>query len=151
MIRTLLAAALVALPLSAHAAPPPEWSEDWKIMAPYRSWVEGQKQPTGVSCCSISDARPVDAKIVTVIDPDGVERTHWSAHIGPSHWPGAPDKWIIIPDAQVNHTPNPVGAALLWLSLPHLPGRQIGSVYVPGPVDPAGDFDVYCFSPPGGV
>lgn len=126
------------------AAPPPVGSDDWKIMSPFKDWVSGQKQPTGSngSCCDWADGRPVEAEI---------RGDHWWAHVTPAHWPGIADQWLEVPDERVIRAKNPVGAAILWIQVPH---EWVGShsymSSVEGPVDNTRRPFIYCFSPPDG-
>jgi hypothetical protein len=110
MTPRLLAAALVALPSAAHAAPPPVGSDDWNVMAPYAQWVTTQHAENGNWCCDISDGRPVDARI----NAEG----HWEAHVTSEHWPLAHDHWVEVPDVRVLHTANPTGLPIMWYSVP---------------------------------
>jgi hypothetical protein len=99
-----LLAALSAWP--AGAAPPPEGSEDWKIIHPFQEWVTTQHDSVGRWCCNIGDGRPVDARIAG---------DHWEAHVTPEHFPGEAQRWIEVPSAAVTHNPNPTGRPILWL------------------------------------
>jgi hypothetical protein len=106
MYRIILAAALLAVTLPAYAAPPPEGSEDWKIMHPYKEWVTTQHDLRGRWCCDIGDGRPVDARITG---------DHWEVHVTPQHWPGETDRWLAVPDEKVTRSVNPMGTPILWL------------------------------------
>ena len=125
---------------AARADPPPIGSDDWKIMMPYRAWVEQQHDTLGRWCCDIGDGRPVEARIVdkdanalTNSPPapelDHVVGTHWEAHITPAHFPGETDRWVVIPPWKIVSGANPTGMPLLWMYR----GR------------------VQCFAPPAGV
>lgn len=145
-VAALLTIAVIAARVpSALAAPPPEGSEDWKIMAPFKDWIRDQKQPAGSggSCCDWSDGRPVEAEI---------RGQHWWAHVTPAHWPGIADRWIEIPDERVNKGRNPIGLPILWLAVPHewIGGRAYMSP-MEGPVDNSRPPFVYCFYPPDGT
>ena len=48
MIR--IAVVLVFAPMVAFAAPPPEGSDDWNLMAPYAAWIESQHTSDGKLC-----------------------------------------------------------------------------------------------------
>ena len=65
--------------------------------SPLRDWYRSLKQPgTGVSCCDISDCRPVEAR--TAGD-------HWQALIG--------DRWLDVPPEKVlKARDNPTGSAV---------------------------------------
>lgn len=111
MTRTL--AVLLCL-LSTHtlAAPPPEGSEDYKIMHPYAQWVTSQHDRLGRWCCSIADGRPVDAKI----SPEG----HWQVMfqrpetISDDAAQPVPSGWINVPDDAVIKGANPMGVPIAW-------------------------------------
>lgn len=99
---------LVCLSAVAHAAPPPEGSEDAKILQPYKAWVTTQHDTSGRWCCDIGDGRPVDAQI---------EGDHWKVHITPEHFPGEVDRWENVPENKVTRNGNPMGLSILWLYL----------------------------------
>ena len=49
------------LPLVAHAAPPPGADPN----SPMAAWFKGLQQPhPGISCCSVADCRPVNARVI---------------------------------------------------------------------------------------
>jgi len=79
-----------------------------------RPWFESLKQPgTGVSCCSISDCRPVQYRLA----PDGYE-----ALVG--------SMWVHVPDDRVlRRQQNPLGRAVLCRS----PASGTIFCFVPGP------------------
>jgi hypothetical protein len=79
-----------------------------------RPWFESLKQPgTGVSCCSISDCRPVQYRLAN----DGYEALIDSG-------------WIHVPEDRVlRHQPNPLGRAVLCRS----PASGTIFCFVPGP------------------
>jgi hypothetical protein len=106
MLKPALAAAVIALPIAAHAAPPPLGSEDWNLMAPFKEWVTTQHDSLGRWCCDIGDGRPVEARI----DSD-----HWSVHVTPQHFPGETDRWMAVPEEKVVPGANPTGSPILWL------------------------------------
>jgi hypothetical protein len=99
-------AALLALAVPAHAAPPPMGSDDWSIMAPYKEWVTSQHDTQGRWCCDISDGRPVEARITD---------DHWEVHVTPKHWPGETDRWVAVPEDKLTRNANPTGTPILWL------------------------------------
>jgi hypothetical protein len=96
---TLLAAALLLLlgllgVLPALGAPPPDADP---TLAP---WFQGLTSPSGGSCCSLADCRPVDSR---------VRAGHYEALTEAG--------WIPIPDDKVIHPrSNPVGRAVLCAS-----------------------------------
>lgn len=109
LLVTLAAAAFcAALPLArpAQAAPPPEGSEDSRIMAPHSAWIRSQHDKRGAWCCDIGDGRPVDARIAG---------DHWEAHVTPAHFPEETDRWVAVPMQKVLGGGNPTGSAILWL------------------------------------
>ena len=116
--------ALLAAP--AFAAPPPMDSDDWNLMAPYAGWITSQRTPDGKICCSVADARPVDARIVG---------HHWQVHflhpetLSDDAVKPPPADWVDVPDSAVLHGFNPSLQPLAW--------------WYSGVVR--------CFSPPGGV
>src|ERR1019366_4379446 len=92
--------AALALFLLTAAAPPPG-SPQYDEMAPYAGWVRGLTNPTtGQGCCSLSDCRVGNYRMTA----DGYE-----AWIGRDTFPGAPDKWLRVPDSAVIHGENPTG------------------------------------------
>lgn len=111
---TLLAAVLLVA-RAAIAAPPAPDSEDAQVMAPFKKWITTRYDRHRISCCDIGDGRPVDADMVTVVDQDNVKRTHWHAHVTPSHFPGQPDHWVVVPDEKIVPGANPTGSPFLWL------------------------------------
>lgn len=100
----LVAAFLFTVP--AHAAPPPEGSDDWQIMHPYVEWVTTQHDRRGYWCCDIGDGRPVQARIAD---------DHWEVHVTPSHFPDEPNQWLSVPDGKITAGGNPTGTPILWL------------------------------------
>ena len=117
MTRTaILGLALCALAVvDARGDPPPVGSDDWKIMHPYAHWVVTQHDAAGRWCCDAADGRPVDATVATMVDDDGVERSHWVAHVTPAHFPNEIDHWVTVPDDKVLREVNPTGSPILWL------------------------------------
>jgi hypothetical protein len=74
-------------------------------------WYQSLLVPhSHASCCSISDCRPVKARI---------QKDHWQAFID-QHTFGqsAPNTWIDVPPAHIlDHEPNPTGSAVAcWFS-----------------------------------
>lgn len=133
LVIILMLVAIVFLSGCASAAPPPEGSDDWNIMHPYKDWVTSQHDGLGRWCCDIGDGRPVEARI---------EGDHWIVHIVPKQWnddnstrpgpavnSGLSDKWLPVPDEKITRNSNPTGNPILWL----YQGR------------------VQCFAPPDGV
>ena len=113
MLRLPTGAAVLALviactPHNAKAEPP-----DGADPA-LRPWFESLKQPgTGVSCCSISDCRPVQYRLV----PEGYEALVGSI-------------WVHVPDDKIlRHQQNPLGRAVLCQS----PASGRIYCFVPGP------------------
>ena len=152
------AACLAAIPFAAHGAPPPKDSEDYQVMAPFGHWITTQHDRAGQWCCDIADGRPVDARMVTMVDADGVERTHWQAHVTPGHWDEVnEDTWLTIPDDKVVPGANPTGSAILWLRVPTR-SRNLGGSASPAPTgswvygrDLTQPLGVYCFAPLSGA
>ena len=99
MHRLFFAVLLAATP--ALATPPPVGSEDYQVTAPYNDWFRLLRNAEGTLCCTLSDCRPVDARI----SADG----HWEFLADPKHFPGADGRWIRVPDDRVVRKPNPVG------------------------------------------
>ncbi len=95
-----------AISLPVLAAPPPEGSDDYKLIMPYRDWVTSQHDALGRWCCDIGDGRPVEARIAG---------DHWEAHITAQHFPGESDRWVTVPDEKITHNANPTGTPILWL------------------------------------
>ena len=91
---------------SALAAPPPEGSDDWKIMSPFKDWVTSQHDRLGRWCCDIGDGRPVEARITD---------DHWEVHVEKSHFPDEPEAWLKVPEDKIVHQANPTGSPILWL------------------------------------
>jgi hypothetical protein len=100
---------------TAMAMPPSPGSEDARLLEPYKDWIATRHDRYQNPCCDISDGRPVDADMVTIVDADSVRRTHWRAHVTPGHFPGQPDHWMIIPDEKIIVGTNPTGSPILWL------------------------------------
>jgi len=105
----------VLLLRTAMAAPPAPGSEDARFLEPYKEWITTQHDQYQIPCCDIGDGRPVDADMITMIDPDHMKRTHWRAHVTPAHFPGEADHWIIVPDEKIIVGKNPIGSPILWL------------------------------------
>ena len=103
MARMILACVLI-LSVPALAAAPPPGSPQSDVMAPYAEWVRGLKNPTtGQGCCSLSDCRVVGYRLTA----EGYE-----AFIDHQTFPGAPDKWLKVPDYVILHQENPTGFAV---------------------------------------
>ena len=111
---SLFAAALFAA-RAAIASPPAPNSEDAQIMEPFKEWITTRADQNRNSCCDIGDGRPVEADIVTIVDRDNVKRTHWRAHVTPTHFPAQEDHWVVVPDEKVVQGANPTGSPILWL------------------------------------
>jgi len=106
MIRVALLALVLALLATghSHAAAPPPGSPQAEAMAPYGDWVRGLANPTsGIGCCSVSDCRMVNYRMAGA---------GYEAFIDRDSFPGAPDKWLAVPDSVVLHTANPTGFAV---------------------------------------
>jgi hypothetical protein len=103
-----LSLAMLLLPRIGEAEPPADADPA------LRPWFESLKQPgTGVSCCSISDCRPVQYRLAT----DGYEALIESG-------------WVHVPEDKVlHHQPNPLGRAVLCRS----PASKTIYCFVPGP------------------
>jgi len=110
-IALLAALALLALAQPAGAAPPPQDSEDWKIMHPYQQWVTSQHDLLGRWCCDIGDGRPVEARI---------SDDHWEVHVTKDHFPDEPERWLPVPEEKVTRGLNPMGTPILWLYQGHV-------------------------------
>ena len=120
MRRLIVIALLAATP--ALATPPPVGSEDYQVTAPYNDWFRLLRNAEGTLCCTLSDCRPVDARI----SADG----HWEFLADPKHFAGGNNTWIRVPDDRVVRKPNPVGQPI--------------ACYVEG-------LPPFCFLPPQGV
>jgi len=113
VLRLPIGAAVLALVIAVFPrvgkAEPPEGADP-----ALRPWFESLKQPgTGVSCCSISDCRPVQYRLV----PEGYEALVGSI-------------WVHVPDDRVlRNQKNPVGRAVLCRS----PASGRIYCFVPGP------------------
>lgn len=98
-----------AVAMSVAYGAPPENADP--ALAP---WFRSLAQPdTGISCCSIADCRPVDARIT----PDGWEIFH-------------DDKWLPVPPAKIlvgkqNPTGKPVACVLNGQVLCFVPGTMV--------------------------
>lgn len=112
--RSLLAVTLVAAK-AAIAAPPAPNTDDARIMEPFKEWIMTRTDQYRIPCCDIGDGRPVDADIVTTVDQDRVRRTHWRAHVTPTHFPDQRDHWMEVPDDKIVPGANPTGTPILWL------------------------------------
>ena len=135
MIR--IAVVLVFVPMMAFAAPPPEGSDDAKIMGPYKEWATSQHDLAGRWCCDIGDGRPVEA-VICQIEPrvmavpnepgcpldantPGAGDDRWWAHVTRKHFP---DTGQICDGSPVEHgvrggepcRPLPPEGA--WISIP---------------------------------
>jgi hypothetical protein len=92
VIRLPLVIGLVFAGFAAHARPPEDADP---ALSP---WFEGLRQPgTGVSCCSISDCRPTDSRVVG---------DHYEALVGGAWRPVPPDR--VLPRMD-----NPTGRAVV--------------------------------------
>jgi hypothetical protein len=103
-MRLLLAALVVgtsSLAAPAFAVPPPVGSEDYQLTAPYGEWFRTLRNAEGTLCCTLSDCRPVQARI----SADG----HWEFLADPKHFTNGDGRWVRVPDDRVLHRPNPVG------------------------------------------
>jgi hypothetical protein len=107
--------AAVVLVRAANASPPAPGTEDGQIMMPFQDWITTRKDQDSNACCDIGDGRPVEADIATMIDEDGVKRSHWRAHVTPKHFPDQPDHWVVVPDEKIVPGANPTGSPILWL------------------------------------
>lgn len=113
-MRMVLATATIVAMLvhSAVAAPPPEDSDDYKVMHPYADVITSQHDQLGRWCCTVADGRPVD----THITGDG----HWQVRfIHPETLSDdvvkpPPIGWVDVPDEVVIHGPNPIGVPIAW-------------------------------------
>jgi hypothetical protein len=95
-LRAALIAAAVAAPATGSHARPPE-----NTNLVYGLWFEGLHQPaTGLPCCSISDCRPTESRIVG---------TRYEALVE--------GKWLAVPpETVVEATDNPTGRPVVcWL------------------------------------
>ena len=101
--------ALLAAP--AFAAPPSMDSDDWRIMGPHAAWIESQHTSDGKLCCSVADARPVDARI---------SGNHWQVHflhpetLTTTAAQPLPREWEDVPDGAILRGVNPSGQPLAW-------------------------------------
>ena len=117
-MRRLIFAAILAAAAPALAAPPPVGSEDYELTAPYGDWFRSLRNAEGALCCTLSDCRPVQARVSN----DG----HWEFFADPKHFANADASWVRVPDDRVLRRPNPVG--------------QPVACYIPG-------FPPFCFLP----
>lgn len=70
---------------------------------PFAAWFNSLKQPdTGISCCSVSDCRPVDYRVA---------QDRYEAAVA-----DAPEGWLPIPSEKIVHRENPTGRAVLCRS-----------------------------------
>lgn len=99
-------------------------------LSPTSQWFKSLKDNRGISCCSESDCRPVQAQRSL----DGV----WSVLIEKSMWPSVkPDYWLSVPENKVIYpSTNPVGAVLCA----YAGGSDIH--------DRDDTLYIYCFTPP---
>ena len=97
-MRLPLALTLIALALRGAYAAPPEGADP--AMAP---WSHSLTQPdTNYPCCSISDCRPVKARILAGHHEAFIDKHSFGA--------SAPDRWTWVPDENVLHgRMNPTG------------------------------------------
>ena len=125
MYRSALAALLIAAPFlgtPSFAKPPPAGSEDYEVTAPYGDWFKTLRDAGGALCCTLSDCRPVDARI----SAEG----QWEFLADPKHFEGGDGRWVKVPDEKVLRRHNPVGQPI--------------ACYING-------FPPFCFLPPEGV
>jgi hypothetical protein len=93
----------------AWAAAPPPGSEDYDLLMPYSSWISARSTNFGGLCCSVSDCRVVKWRtseasyeaFVSVTDDRGFVK-----------FPGAPNKWLPVPDDVIKRESNPTGQAV---------------------------------------
>jgi hypothetical protein len=112
----MLGVALVAH--AARAAPPPAGSEDAVLMAPYSAEIR-RMQANGAICCSESDGRPVEVKIVEI---DG--EPHYEVRflhpetlvdgIGLLYGKAPGDGWNKVPDTAVIRQSGTIPFPMAW-------------------------------------
>jgi len=102
--RVALALCLALAALPAYAAPPPVGSEDWAVMGPHSEWIRSLRRQ-GVSCCDLSDGRPVDARI---------QNGRWQVRFRAGQLPTAPLHWTDVHDDAVLRIENPIGPAIAF-------------------------------------
>lgn len=73
-------------------------------MGPHKEWIENLRRG-GVSCCSLADGRPVDARI---------HGGRWQVKWRTGQLPTAPLHWTDVPDAAVLRVPNPIGPPIAF-------------------------------------
>jgi hypothetical protein len=103
VLATIVACGILYTASPSFATPPPEDSDQYKQMEPYKDWLLKQRQPPDkygnqFGCCSVSDCRIVDVRTAD----DGLE-----AFIGSKTFSGAPDKWLKIPGVVMLHDHDP--------------------------------------------
>ena len=113
MLRLSTGVAVLAL-VVAVCSPPRRGGTAGRRRPGLAPWFESLKQPgTGVSCCSISDCRPVQYRLA----PEGYE-----ALVG--------SLWVHVPDDRIlRNQKNPLGRAVLCRS----PASGTIFCFVPGP------------------
>lgn len=117
----LAAVALALLGGPGRAAPPAVGSEDHRLMAPHAAWIQGLRRG-GVSCCDMSDGRPVEARIVA--RPGG--GSGWQVRFRPGSLAAAPVGWVDVEDGAVMPLANPVGVPIAFWA-----GKRV-LCFVPG-------------------
>jgi hypothetical protein len=123
MMRIATAAALVLalLPGVAGAVPPPQDTEDYRMMAPHGAWITGQHDRLGRWCCSLGDSALVEVRTVD---------EHYEVRaLRPAPERGVPEGWHPVPDDKVIHDANPVGVPLAWFYNDHVQCFVNGDVY----------------------
>ena len=104
-MRTLALAALLAVPVLAHAAPPAGVDPN----GPAAKWVEKWLNAYQTLCCGIdSDCRP------TAVVPSETGPTGWKAWISREKYgPTAPDGWVDVPQSAFDKSSegNPTGVS----------------------------------------
>lgn len=117
-------AAVIAYAAAARAAPPAEGSMDWQLLHPHKAWIENLKDNEGRGCCSMSDCRPVDARLW-----NGAWQIRFRREQFGGAFPGAPADWKNVPAEALLIQPNPTGVPIACIA----GGR------------------ILCFVPPGAV
>jgi len=107
LLLTLLLTLTIAAP--AWASPPAPGSEDYDLLMPYSSWISARSTNFGGLCCSVSDCRVVKWR---------TDDTRYEAFIaedddrGFVKFPGAPNKWLVVPADVIKREFNPTGQAI---------------------------------------
>ena len=110
--RSAFVAALAAfLPIgSSLIAAPPENSD-----SSLAGWFQSLVSPTGGSCCSLSDCRPVDVRMGSNAPVAGM--SGYEVLIVPQQFPIQAASWVPVPKAKViSPKGNPVGRAVVCWS-----------------------------------